>query len=70
MMNEKIKELAEQAGFFPVPDDTESDWEYRAENAKYEKFAELIIMECINQCFSEDDERIAKHFGMDIEDEE
>ena len=46
-MNERIKELAEQAGFFPVPDDTESDWEYRAENARYEKFAELIVQECI-----------------------
>ena len=33
MMNEKIKELAEQSGFFPVPNETETDWEYRAENA-------------------------------------
>jgi hypothetical protein len=46
-MNERIRELAEQAGFFPVPDDTESDWEYRAENARYEKFAELIVRECM-----------------------
>lgn len=36
-----------------------------------EMFAELIIQECMEQCFSEDDEqRIAKHFGYDIEDEE
>ena len=42
-MNDKIRELAEQSGFFPVPDETEWDWEYRAENARYEKFAELII---------------------------
>ena len=48
MMNEKIKELAEQSGFFPVPNETETDWEYRAENARYEKFAELIINECLD----------------------
>lgn len=30
-----------------------------------EMFAELIIQECMEQCFSEDDEqRIAKHFGV------
>ena len=46
-MNSKIKELAEQSGLFPVPDETETDWEYRAENARYEKFAELIINESI-----------------------
>ena len=44
-MNEKIRALAEQSGFFPVPDETEWDWEYRAENARYEKFAEFIIRE-------------------------
>ena len=47
-MNEKIRELAEQSGFFPVPDETEWDWEYRAENARYEKFAELIVKEILN----------------------
>lgn len=36
-----------------------------------EEFAKLIIQECMDQCFSEEDEqRIAKHFGFDIEDEE
>lgn len=58
-MNERIKLLAEQAGFFPVPDDTESDWEYRAENARYEKFAELIVQECMSMC----DEQRARYFG-------
>ena len=38
-MNKKIRELAEQSGFFPVPDETEWDWDYRAENARYERFA-------------------------------
>jgi hypothetical protein len=47
-MNEKIRALAEQSGFFPVPDETEWDWEYRAENARYEKFAELIVKEILN----------------------
>jgi hypothetical protein len=49
-MNKRIRLLAEQAGFFPVPDDTECDWEYRAENARYEKFAELIVRECMGFC--------------------
>ena len=44
-MNQKIRELAEKSGFFPFPDETESDLEYRAENARYERFAHLIIEE-------------------------
>ena len=48
-MNKKIRELAEQSGFFPVPDETEWDWDYRAENARYERFAELIVKECANR---------------------
>lgn len=47
-MNQRIRELAEQSGFFPVPDETEVDWEYRAENARYERFANLIIEECLS----------------------
>jgi hypothetical protein len=46
-MNDKIRELAEQSGFFPVPDETEVDLEYRAENARYERFVELIVGECV-----------------------
>lgn len=30
-----------------------------------EKFAELIVRECMNQCFTEDGERIRKHFGIE-----
>ena len=45
-MNNKIRELTEQSGFFPAPDSNEWDWEFRAENARYEKFAELIVKEC------------------------
>ena len=49
-MNQKIRELAERSGFFPVPDETEVDLEYRAENARYERFAELIVKECMSMC--------------------
>lgn len=63
-MNNQIEQLAEEAGFMDgwfseSGDDCEKE---------LKKFAELIIQECMNQCFSEDDEqRIAKHFGYDIE---
>jgi hypothetical protein len=40
-MNERIKELAEQAGFNP--------YNYQGSNlALFEKFAELIVRECAN----------------------
>lgn len=69
IMNQKIRELAEQSGFFPVPDETESDLEYRAENARYERFAELIIKECIKRLNSVDgyyySEFLKEHFGIE-----
>ena len=40
----------------------------RTEREEFERFAELIIQECMDQCFSDDDERIAKHFGIVIEE--
>ena len=72
-MNERIRELAEQSRFFPVPDETETDWEYRAENARYEKFAELIVKECAGLVegyhneitFYRADSRIKEHFGIE-----
>lgn len=64
-MNQKIRELAEQSGFFPVPDETESDLEYRAENARYEKFAELIILECVNSVM--DGTKEGDHYAQRIE---
>ncbi len=33
-------------------------------NATLKKFAELIVIECMDQCFTEDDERIRNHFGV------
>ena len=35
-----------------------------------EMFAELIIKECMDQCFSDDYIKIAKHFDITIEDED
>jgi hypothetical protein len=40
-MNERIKELAEQAGLQPY---------YDAQEEQMEKFAQLIVKECINIC--------------------
>ena len=68
-MNERIKELLEQAGvkYVTMPKDT-----------VYEKFAELIVRECIQVCADRGthhdglysswavdcSERIGKHFGV------
>ena len=48
-MNEKIKELAEQAGM--------EDYPTEGVNALYgdvtiQKFAELIVRECLDQCYN------------------
>ena len=72
-MNERIRELAEQAGFNPV--------NYMGSNSiLFEKFAELIVRECLAQVdkvdamLDDDKEKtgvawvglaIAKHFGVE-----
>lgn len=68
-MNERIKELAEQAGFFPM--------ELTQVGPSVEKFAELIVAECALLCISRpspgDDvrsrehcaEQIREHFGVE-----
>ena len=43
-MNERIRELAEQAGMYIVDD------EFSTYGKFAEKFAELIVEECIAQC--------------------
>jgi membrane-associated PAP2 superfamily phosphatase len=43
-MNERIKELAEQAGMVYDPDQGQFD------NFDEQKFAELIVQECIKKC--------------------
>jgi hypothetical protein len=40
-MNDKIKQLAVQSGMSKLVD----SWEY-------ERFAELIVKECLNQCYN------------------
>ena len=70
-MNERIKALAEQAN----ADELSYAYyrgEKRPENAvtlhsvDLEKFAELIVEECANQCLSLDDFRkIKRHFGVE-----
>lgn len=65
-MNERIRLLAEQA--------TREVWGNNPHNGAPEfegyeldqtRFAELIVRECMNQCFTEDGERIRKHFGVE-----
>ena len=59
-MNERIRELAEQAGLLGPSSRVGNSHEAA------EKFAELIIQECMDQCFTDTDaENIAKHFGVE-----
>jgi hypothetical protein len=63
MMNERIRELAEQAGLnAPYGSDHEGlrDFDYR-------KFAELIVRECADYAFSDEQDHRAmlKHFGVE-----
>jgi hypothetical protein len=71
-MNERIRELAEQAGYYlydltetheckTVETDSTDEW------ITLEKFAELIVRECANVALREDhepDECILRHFGV------
>ena len=57
-MNERIRELAREAGFYANPD-----------VEKFEKFAELIVRECADTAFLEDNSRkvqraVLQHFGV------
>ena len=66
-MNERIKQLAIQAGFFY--EDYKDIWylEYHNQSCEEEmkKFAELIVRECALQCVhNEDMDLIEKHFGV------
>ena len=61
-MNERIFELAEQAGFKNGHQDRNGN----SLSNELETFAELIVRECVNYAFSDDYERTAmlKHFGV------
>jgi hypothetical protein len=57
-MNERIKELAEKAGF--------PEWTDKTIGFELEKFAELIVDECLSHCEDERDIRAIKnHFGVE-----
>ena len=67
-MNERIKELAEQAGF-------KVNWQHEdvqaIKMARFEKFAELIVAECTKILADNNEFRgcviISKHFGVENE---
>jgi hypothetical protein len=48
MNNERIKELVEQAGYLEGYFD--NDWEWHGHDFNTEKFAQLIIEDCLAQC--------------------
>ncbi len=57
-MNERIKQLAEQAGFNP--------YNYQGGNsALFEKFAELIIKECMNICKQHPSRMVSNNWNAD-----
>ena len=67
-MNEKIKELAEQAG--ATVNERSGYTDYGTLDLDVEKFAELIVQECAELCDINDKEQgniLKKHFGVDPE---
>ena len=61
-MNERIRQLAEQAGFYY----TDKTGFITPAGCDPKKFAELIVKECALQCQHNDDmDRIEKHFGVE-----
>ena len=75
-MNERIKELAEQAEINRFAYNQATMMNERVQEFDKEKFAELIVRECLNQCYNRgmDDELytgqlkaatyIEEHFGI------
>jgi hypothetical protein len=68
-MNERIKELLKQSGLQAY---------YDAQDGQIEKFAELIVRECMDVCYRTDTEyeghkvkstviasKVAEHFGVE-----
>jgi hypothetical protein len=57
-MNEQIREFAKQAGFYKYGDDFEEI---------IEKFAELIIEECVDYAFANGDnvDYLKQYFGVE-----
>lgn len=59
-MNKQIKELAEKAGLGHEQWDTTSQFEFFLE-----KFAELIVRECLNICEANGDKGLDGHYCAD-----
>ena len=62
-MNERIRQIAEQAGF-------KTNWQHEdvqaIKMARFEKFAELIVKECAEICLEANDHKnILRHFGVE-----
>ena len=49
-MNQRIRELAEQAGFHPEDNYDHTNWHAAGHNPVFEKFAELIVKKCAGLC--------------------
>jgi len=63
-VNQRIKELAEQAGFQYIKDEG-IGWAGNY-NASLPKFAELLVRECAEICLeSNDHKNILRHFGVE-----
>jgi hypothetical protein len=63
-MNERIRQLAEQAGLITPQDDRENWHEYIND---VEKFAELIVRECAeiaDKGWADPGHQIKQHFGV------
>ena len=61
-MNERIRQLAEQCESF-------GSWDNKTYTFDKEKFAELIVRECICQCDDENSQKyIMSHFGFTEKD--
>ena len=70
-MNERIRELAEQAGFYPDPNWDHTDWHAAGHSDLFEKFAELIVRECAavaninSHQWQVPGDFVLKHFGVE-----
>ena len=63
-MNQRIKALAEQAGFQYIKDEG-IGWAGN-HNASLPKFAELLVRECAEICLEANDHKnIFRHFGVE-----
>ena len=53
-MNERIRELAEQAGGFPLyPDHPEGDVTMAFRERALERLVDMVVQECANACLTE-----------------